>query len=566
MKILFNYKMCVQPNIFPGKGWLGFIIVLLTMLLIFMWFRFIYYTGAKTAYEGYSPIGIVYKDFLPANFVRDFPSGTENYKKSAFTYVYIAAYKYFGIAPETMIPIVMAFEIGFIAWTLGFLTRTLFPQAHMVIVFLVIVLFLGSYVKELDLGRVGVYLEGKVNNVGDMLRLLAIAFTLRGRIILAGALLGLSFAVNPLMAFIGGVFLISCVAEAPRRRMPGKTLAGAALFLALSVSWMLLMFESSNITGGAIPQSTWFDISRMNSFHWFPVEFGLFTSRHDERFIPLLSFMILFFYCLPRPLRDMDRKVLAGMIAMVGLIAIGAIVPTLDISQALVKLNLVRADEILIAIGLIYIVNRLFDIIISDSTYRMAVALGIAVSPFLVKPGFPLLLTLVLVVPALVKRKVCEWTAGDYSAATLAIVTAAVMGYYALAGMTGTVWLPAYTGGKALLAFVVVLAAIGAITKLSISKWKPVVTIASFLLIVSIASVYWVIRQKPADAYLNLAENYRQVQVWARTNTQENALFMVDPTIYYGWREFSGEALSEISESGFTTGRIPIITKHTGRG
>lgn len=36
-----------------------------------------------------------------------------------------------------------------------------------------------------------------------------------------------------------------------------------------------------------------------------------------------------------------------------------------------------------------------------------------------------------------------------------------------------------------------------------------------------------------------LASDYLAAQRWARANTVQDSLFMVDPTIYYGWRDFS---------------------------
>jgi hypothetical protein len=36
-----------------------------------------------------------------------------------------------------------------------------------------------------------------------------------------------------------------------------------------------------------------------------------------------------------------------------------------------------------------------------------------------------------------------------------------------------------------------------------------------------------------------LGEAYLNAQLWAKQNTPPAALFLVDPTIYYGWRDFS---------------------------
>jgi hypothetical protein len=43
----------------------------------------------------------------------------------------------------------------------------------------------------------------------------------------------------------------------------------------------------------------------------------------------------------------------------------------------------------------------------------------------------------------------------------------------------------------------------------------------------------------PDDRERLLGKDYLEVQRWARINTEPTALFMVDPTIYYGWRDYS---------------------------
>jgi len=41
---------------------------------------------------------------------------------------------------------------------------------------------------------------------------------------------------------------------------------------------------------------------------------------------------------------------------------------------------------------------------------------------------------------------------------------------------------------------------------------------------------------------IDLSKAYKETQVWANKNTEELALFMVDPCRWYGWRDFSGRA------------------------
>lgn len=46
-------------------------------------------------------------------------------------------------------------------------------------------------------------------------------------------------------------------------------------------------------------------------------------------------------------------------------------------------------------------------------------------------------------------------------------------------------------------------------------------------------------RSALAEDWKATASDYLIVQRWARANTPPASLFMVDPTIYYGWRDFS---------------------------
>jgi hypothetical protein len=43
----------------------------------------------------------------------------------------------------------------------------------------------------------------------------------------------------------------------------------------------------------------------------------------------------------------------------------------------------------------------------------------------------------------------------------------------------------------------------------------------------------------PDSEIVRNGAQFKEVQLWAREHTPPDALFMVDPTIYYGWRDFS---------------------------
>jgi hypothetical protein len=49
----------------------------------------------------------------------------------------------------------------------------------------------------------------------------------------------------------------------------------------------------------------------------------------------------------------------------------------------------------------------------------------------------------------------------------------------------------------------------------------------------------WLSQQLLAPATAALYSDYKAAQLWARANSDRDALFMVDPGIYYGWRDYS---------------------------
>jgi len=53
------------------------------------------------------------------------------------------------------------------------------------------------------------------------------------------------------------------------------------------------------------------------------------------------------------------------------------------------------------------------------------------------------------------------------------------------------------------------------------------------------ASVIWEINRKPSADEISKAKSYKEVQIWAKEYSASDALFMIDPSIYYGWRDYS---------------------------
>lgn len=56
------------------------------------------------------------------------------------------------------------------------------------------------------------------------------------------------------------------------------------------------------------------------------------------------------------------------------------------------------------------------------------------------------------------------------------------------------------------------------------------------------------------ERYAEVASAYLDVQLWAKSNTANDALFMPDPTHYYGWRDFSERSsFGNLREWGYSS-------------
>lgn len=494
----------------------------------------------KIALGGFSPVGWVYKVSHPENFTKDFPSGIENFNKSAVAHIYRLAYSYLGISPETLLPIIMGIEIALLVIALYYLSRTLLPKAPTLVPILVAALFIASNVKELDIGRQGLYFEGKFDNIADAFRILAITMTLKNRPLLCGIFLAGSFIVHPVYSVMGGIFIFSTLLLTPREILRPKTITGVASFIIISGIWVFAMFELSNFSSGGISNKIWFDLSRFSSFHWFPVDYGLFTTGHQELFIQFIAFLLLLVFYISKinPLQEIDRKMLLGILSMVFFVIAGIIISMFDFSSSLVKFSLIRGDELIIIVGLIYIVNGLWNEFNSLNIWRNIAAAIMLISPFILKPGYPLLFSILLASPASILVLKGNRDIRNLLVFFITLASILLIGIYAATGMAGLWSSPAYTAGSHFKQLMVLSSPLLAALVISKIIRKNLIPIA-ILVIFFYCGVNFIKGYRPPGDYIELATSYKQTQLWARNHTPNNALFMTDPTIYYGWLDFS---------------------------
>ncbi|MBM4032102.1 MAG: hypothetical protein FJ291_09990 [Planctomycetes bacterium] len=638
----------------------------------FVWWRRARDLDLLYATYGLGPMSYVYKGASPQSFALDFPSGGEGVSKSAAMLVYPFAYHVLGIAPERVWPAFLAFELALTFAVVVALVRTLRPGAPPVVGAIVAALAMASDARDMNFASFRQpCLWASFYNVADALRLLAIVCALRGRPVVAGALLGAAFTAHPTMGLMGALFVLCCLAIRPRELLEKRVLAGGLLFLVIAGAWAACLIRSAPPSAGEFPSRLWFDLTRLFSAHWYPLEAGLLTAKHRAAFLPFLSFLALLGYYLSKtphnrtvrrlragplpspegttvgsrrlqppgpglpqdspegttvggrrlqppdpglpqdspegtadargaaarkrllpslrdfgwfwrphpaaeaagnPLRSLrepgtgepdtgerERRVGAGVVGMLALMALGLAFSAFEISPTLTKLAFHRANDLVLTLGLAYIVAGLWEEVGSGPAWRAIVGGIVLASPFFSypSPGFPLLASVLLVAPACSghgrrtededegrgRGRLKRWT-GRLPFLLPAAAGVIAVGIYTATGVAGPATSAAYTGLNWLATKPVlvghVLFCIAVLVRSKVHWLAQVVLVAGL----AAGAVLWQL-DSPISPGLRIEYRaYKDAQLWARDHTPPDALFMVDPVLFrteagYGWRDYS---------------------------
>lgn len=512
----------------------------------------------QIALSGWSPIDWVAHLQYPGRYLLDFSNGMGLYDKSSSMYVYPLADRWFGVPVEQVIPVVIFLEMVFLAGSCIFFARTLSGTASPVSGFLFALLVVVSPARDIDLSHFGApFFWGLFYNFADGFRLLGLAFFIRRQALLGGLLLGIGFSIHPIIAFFGCAFVAGFVAV-ERNWVGLRSLAGGVLaFLAISVGWLVYSYDFSSVVSSQVDPQVWVRTARAFSYHFFPIDYGLLTLDFHKRLLPLLVLCLLALHYLPGVSADrgLRRGLIGGCVVLVVLIAAGLAMSVYLPIPSLIKLAFPRASALLILIAMAICCIGLVRDIQNGTVLQRILGLLIVVSPFVYQPGFPLIPAAMLILSS--HHDCCETgesRSRTIEVAALALVLAVVFAYW-WAGLVQSHDLPSYTGYFALFTywplvtisglFLVLLFIVRRYRKESVALNGHLNGFASGVgpVVVFLVSCYlslsWQRLQVPDLSYRAFGASYLDAQRWAKSNTPEQSLFMVDPTISYGWRDFS---------------------------
>lgn len=497
------------------------------------------------ALRGVSVLDFCYRATHPELFSRDWPTGVANLHRSSFMHVYPLAYRLAGIEPETLVPIVVVFEALLLALAITLLARAVAPRAPPAFLIVCVTVMIWSAARNMSVASFAQpILIGFNYNVTDVLRILSFVAVVKRRFILAGILIGLTATVHPLLAAMGGAAFGAAALAIARRQDAWRLAVAAATAVAIGGAWWAIAFKGVGAGGGGIPAEQWLAFTRMLNYHWYPVERGVFSVTHDKVWLPLLSYAVLVAHYLrpPNVRREALRPLAVALGVAAAATAAGVAISVFSSTPLLIKLSLHRSCGLFILLSMPAVLLGLWRDAIGRRrpAWLRAVAALVLVSPFFAggAPTWPLLLVVALVfrdVRGLVGR---PRRAGAVLAAVLLLAIGGFLIGWAMTGTLHPAATDAYTAGTFLTSLlgVLIAVAVAATSAGGVPRWARAAVLVA---LASLLAAAWTERRRFGPAKVARATAYAQAQHWARENTPIDALFMTDPAINYGWRDYS---------------------------
>jgi hypothetical protein len=512
-------------------------------LIVALAFHATRHLDAKAAYAGLSPEQVAMLTNRPELFVGDFPSGALELLSSVLYAVYPALHA-LGIDVTAAWSVMIVLEIVvYLGAVLLFAVWVFDIRDPVFLAVTGLVMGAGTLLAP-DLSRFHFPYYGWIYAFAYAGVLIAIAAMLTDRFRLSALAVTTTFLVHPINAIFAGVF---CLAVLGMRLRGGAHYSPAAFIVPTLITvagcgaWTLYLSSGTSLTEGSLSAETYIAFVRGQNYHWFPSYLGIYWENHAQHLFPLLSTLALLGWAVgaqpPTPPKVVSALV-AGILTMLVLCGAGLLIAEAATSPFLVKLSLIRADTVALLAGAYLILRALWRDLMEGDAIERGLAATLLVLPLVADHGLAPLPVALRVGYALVAVRRNGMPPGLWAALGLLAILAGLFGIYLAAGLVMPWQAPAYTGldgGLALAAPVAGL--IAAFRPASLSGLQPTALLAGMLLVSVLEARRFDTLSHPVA--LDQAEATLNAQLWARENTPEGALFMVDPGLFYTWRDKS---------------------------
>ncbi|WP_299866607.1 hypothetical protein [uncultured Hoeflea sp.] len=519
--------------------------------------------------RGFSVVEYLAHALEPLSFARDFPGGSySTTDNSIITNLYVPLKHFTGLSNINLMTGGIWLEVlsviagGSVLWwalsasvpaeqTMDDRLKRLFVGG-----WLITVLVAGNVIKPNLSGFGAPFFHGQFYGYADALAFVALAAYLRGRWIFVTLALIAAFAVHPIKAVMPSVFIGAAVLANIRSELTIKSVASGICVALFAVYWALFRLKLGGAAGVAnIPDDVFIAYTRIQQYHWYPAVTGIISSAQGTGLVPFFAALIM---ALTAGLRtDLPQKIksafLAGFFALFLLTAWG-IYNSIDLRSAfLIKLCLIRASEFMVQLSPFLICLAIYQTWRGKDWLWFAIFIGFLLAAMFpnTQPSYSLAFCAagLFLIQSLSQRK------AGFSAALLALTVSVFF------LITQFVWWrfpgssnPLFYSSSAILVAAVCYLALTVPVPRQLLPWKAVVIANAFSLVFLSGAFAWLLHYSTLQADMNFARPYYEAQKWANRSTDKTALFMVDPCLNYGWRDFSERSSIGTPREWYMTG------------
>ena len=521
------------------------------------------------ALRGFSILEFLAQNQFPENFQRDYPGGAGFTNKALLTNLYIPLAGVGGLSAQNLQYMMIGLEVAAMTAASLYLFLTLMRVVKgdkttlpLALVWVAIVMNL-SFVIKPDLANFSFpFYHGQFYGFGDAMRLLAIAFFMQRRWSMVALCLVFGFAIHPIKTLLAGVFMAGALVVDWRKSLSPLSLVWGAVSVAAIAAWAYLVLGMGQ-SGGAnsVPLADFTAYTRIFQVHWYPVDMGYFGRHYHAAFAPfigLIGVMVLALVHIDLP-QDWTRRIIAGLTALALVTGIGIWVSYDLTSVTLIQICLIRASALMTLLAPFVIIAAIVVNWDRQAWHWVAFYTVFLMAGFEnVKFMSPLLFV------AASSYWMWERRSPHWPLALLAACAVCVQILLAVANPDAThpLSILLYRGAGVAVATAILMTLHRWPIWLRLGMGADQTRRVGVTCVLLCCAVLWSIGTRWQDRdYLDRAADYKNVQLWAKENTDKTALFMVDPCINYGWRDFSHRSSIGTPREWYMTGWLYVSDK-----
>lgn len=580
MKRILLIKNNLPGSYFTRKNIIESHISYYTILLIIVLIAFNYLVkdiDMKLAINGASPQDYVSQKMHPENYVQNFPNNSNIYDGSIVTYSYYFLKKYFDVDVSSSVKMMMLLQIILFVFSCSFFINTLFEKRLLTILSIIVIMLSGS--AGLDLARFGNGYASFLSlplfyGFATSLSLFALSFFIKNKFLYSFILLSLSVLCHQNISIFMFAFIMMYVVFNTDIIKNREFLTGFAIFAVFITLQIYTIISKFHVTAESISTDQWLLLTRMFCYHWYPFTMKSFTTNAYREFLPLIIIMIGFFVSLdPDHIKnEKHKKILLGLMACFIMTVSGIIISGYVPVPLLIKVTLHRSSGIITFISIVYIIHYIYNKIIAGAFIEILTALFFVHVLFNAAPGIALMPVLLFAIidsnngkigPFIINERKKTIIQRIIYMISFIIIVIGLLNYFNPGLLdkyfTGILSSLQYINPASSIDFLIKG---GTIRDNSIMKWYlifPIIGIfgaradkilnynAKYLIVVLMIPFLlfsmFVLYKNEYNSWEKknyaVSKDFFNAQQWAKTNTPVDSLFMVDPSHYYGWRDFS---------------------------